>query len=123
RAGVGERELAQALERDAGLKGLTGTADMREVLALADAGEEPARLGLDVYVHRLRAGIAAMGASLGGIDALAFTGGVGEASPLLRDLATTTLSFLGLALDEASNRASSADAEISATEAVGRTRR
>src|SRR5262249_29360690 len=103
RAAVGVRELALALERDAGLKGLPGEAGMREVLALADAGDGPARLGLDVYVHRLRAGIAAMAASLGGIDALAFTGGVGEASPVVRGLATCTLSFLGLALDEASN--------------------
>ena len=57
---------------------------MREVLAAAARGEPAATLALDVYLHRLRAGIAAMAAALGGLDALVFTGGVGERAPEVR---------------------------------------
>ena len=82
REALSDRELADALEHHSGLLGLAGTADMREVLARADAGTRA--LALDVYVHRLRAGIAAMAAALGGLDVLVFTGGVGEHAPQIR---------------------------------------
>jgi acetate kinase len=91
-----ERELAEALEHSSGLLGLAGTADMREVLARDD---DEAQLALEVYVHRLRAGIAAMVASLGGLDVLVFTAGVGENSPEVRDRAVEGLGFLGLSED------------------------
>ena len=58
------------------------------------------QLSLDVYVHRLRAGIASMVASLGGLDVLAFTGGVGENSDEVRARAVAGLAFLGLEIDE-----------------------
>jgi len=133
------REMAEALEHDSGLLGLAGSADMREVVerarAQADEGgqasgaaspraageERPARLALDVYVHRLRAGIAAMAAALGGLDALAFTGGVGERSAEVRSLAAEGLAFLGVALDDARNRAADGDAEIGAPGAAAHT--
>jgi acetate kinase len=105
-----ERELASALEHDSGLRGLAGTADMRELLARADARDGDAQLALDVYVHRLRAGIAAMAAALGGVDALAFTGGVGERSPVIRARTLAGLRFLGAGLDAAKNDAASEDA-------------
>ncbi len=54
---------------------------MHEILARAQAGDDEARLALDVYLHRLRAGIAAMAAALGGVEAIVFTGGVGERAP------------------------------------------
>jgi len=114
-------ELADALEHDAGLKGLAGTPDMHEVLLRADGGDESARLARDVYVHRLRAGIAAMAASLGGLDVLAFTGGVGERSPEVRSYTVAGLAFLGVSLDEARNRHAVTDAEIGADEAPVRT--
>jgi acetate kinase len=107
-------ELAEALEHDAGLKGLAGTSDMREVLSRADAGDESARLARDVYVHRLRAGIAAMAAALGGIDALVFTGGVGEHSAPVRALAVEGLRFLGVELDATRNDAATLDCDVSA---------
>jgi acetate kinase len=91
--GVSADEMADALEHDSGLLGLAGTADMRELLA-RDDGE--ARLALDVYVHRLRAGIGAMAASLCGLDALVFTGGVGENAARVRDLACHGLAHLGV---------------------------
>ena len=119
--GMTERELAGALEHESGLRGLAGTADMREVLAAAERQEPAAVLALGVYVHRLRAGIAAMTASLGGLDALVFTGGVGERAPEVRSRAAAGLGFLGVALDEAANRAATADAEIGARGAGVRT--
>ena len=102
-AGMHLDELAEGLESRSGLAGLTGTSDMREVLAAVDRGALDARLGLDVYIHRLRAGIASMVASLGGVDCLVFTGGIGENSPVVRERAIGGLNFLGLALDRDRN--------------------
>jgi acetate kinase len=116
-----ERELADALEHESGLQGLAGSADMREVLAQADHGDAAACLALDVYIHRLRAGIAAMAASLGGLDALVFTGGVGERSAVVRARAAADLGFLGIGVDEARNREAAGDAEITDREAPART--
>jgi acetate kinase len=92
---LGEHELAHALEHESGLLGLAGTADMREVLSRRQAGDKRAELALGVYVHRLRAAIAAMSAALGGLDALTFTGGVGERSAAVREEACGGLEFLG----------------------------
>jgi acetate kinase len=108
-AGTPPAELAAALEHRSGLLGLAGTADMREVVAGAAAGGPDARLALDVYVHRLRAGIAAMAAALGGLDVLAFSGGVGENSPAVRSEAAAGLGFLGVRLDAGRNAAGAAD--------------
>jgi acetate kinase len=85
--------MAEALEHESGLLGLAGTADMRALLARDDAD---ARLAVDVYVHRLRSGIGAMAATLGGLDALVFTGGVGENSERIRDLACEGMGHLGI---------------------------
>jgi acetate kinase len=105
-------EMARALERESGLAGLAGDGDMRVVLEAAGRGREDARLALDVYVHRLRAGIAAMAAALGGLDALVFTGGVGEHAPPVRAAAAAGLGFLGVALDEEANAATQGDGDI-----------
>lgn len=114
-------ELADALEHRSGLLGLAGSADMREIVARACAGEPSVRLALDVYVHRLRAGIAAMAAALGGLDALVFTGGVGEHSSEVRAQATAELAFLGVKVDGARNDETRADGEIGANGAAVRT--
>jgi acetate kinase len=94
--GMAERELARALEHESGLLALAGTDDMREVV-------QRGGLALDVYLHRLRAHIAAMTAALGGLDALVFTGGVGERSPEVRAGAAEGLGFLGVAVDAQRN--------------------
>lgn len=95
--GLTHEQLEQALDRESGLLGVSGlSADMRDVLAGARAGDERAALAIDVYVHRLRATIAAMAAALGGLDVLAFTGGVGEHSPEVRDRACAGLTHLGV---------------------------
>jgi acetate kinase len=90
--GLSVQELDDALEHQSGLTGLAGTGDMRELLTRTDAD---ATLAIDVYVHRLCASIAAMSASLGGIDALAFTGGVGEHAEPIRRRAIAGVAFLG----------------------------
>jgi acetate kinase len=114
---LGPRELSAVLERGSGLLALCGTADMRELLARAEAGDGPAKLALEVYLRSLRAGIAAMAASLGGLDALAFTGGIGERSAAVRELAVDRLGFLGLAIDRERNQAAAGDADVSWREA------
>jgi acetate kinase len=106
-------ELADALEHRSGLLGLAGSADMREIIARDAAGEPAAELALAVYVHRLRGEIAAMTASLGGLDALAFTGGVGEHSAPLRAMTVAGLGFLGVELDATRNHAGEPDRELS----------
>jgi acetate kinase len=120
REAVDVRDMAEALEHDAGLLALAGTADMREVLGRA-ATDDRARLALDVYVHRLRAGIAGMAAALGGLDALVFTGGVGERAPAVRAAAADGLRFLGVAIDAAANDTADEDADVSAASAPART--
>jgi acetate kinase len=104
-----EPQMAATLEHESGLLGLAGTADMRELLARDD---DAAKLALDVYTHRLRAGIAAMAAALDGLDALVFTGGVGENAPEVRQRAVAGLGFLGAHLDEARNLAADGDCDI-----------
>ncbi len=103
--GTPPAELAATLEHRSGLYGLAGTADMRQVTAAADAGDGDARLAFGIYLHRLKAGIAAMAAALGGLDTLVFTGGVGENSPRVRAAATAGLGFLGAEVDPARNEA------------------
>jgi acetate kinase len=96
-------EVATALEQRSGLMALAGTGDMREVEAAAGRGEPDAVLAIDVYIHRLVAGVAAMTAAVGGIDVLAFTGGVGERSPLVRSRAAERLAYLGVGIDQDAN--------------------
>jgi acetate kinase len=114
-------ELEQSLEHDSGLAGIAGTGDMREVLRRAGVGDQAARLALDVYVHRLRSLIAAMAATMAGIDVLAFTGGVGERSGEVRSRAADGLGFLGVELDADRNADVDPDAEIGVRAAPVRT--
>lgn len=120
--GMPPAELAATLEHRSGLLGLAGTADMRAIIDRAETGDDDARLAFDVYIHRLRSAIAAMAASMGGIDALLFTGGVGEHSPVVRSAVTAGLAFVGVALDPDRNAAAGPeDREIGATDARVRT--
>jgi acetate kinase len=121
RHAVSTDELAQALEHESGLLGLAGSADMRVILARAQGGDPVAGLALDVYLHRLCAGIAAMAAALGGLDVLVFTGGVGEHTPAVRARAVHALEFLGMAISEDANAAVREDADIGAPDARVRT--
>jgi acetate kinase len=120
-AGIGLDELADALEHRSGLLALAGTGDMRQVLEDADRDKPDAVLAIDVYVHRLRGAIAAMAAALGGVDALAFTGGVGEGAAQIRRLTADGLGFLGVGVDADANRDAAPDADVSGPGAAVRT--
>jgi acetate kinase len=119
--GMPPAELAATLEHRSGLLGLAGDSDMRAVLAAAAAGGEDAQLAVSVYLHRLRAGIAAMAAAMDGLDVLVFTAGVGEHAAPIRARAVAGLAFLGIALDLEANADPVLDAEISAPRSQVRT--
>src|SRR5499433_4346751 len=119
--GLTEPDLSDALEHRSGLLALAGTADMREVQARAAAGDAAAMLAFDVFIHRLATGIGAMAAAAGGLDALVFTGGIGEHSPLVRAAATKRLGHLGVLIDAGRNDDVEHDADISHARARART--
>ncbi len=110
RAGMTVDEVDELLQRGSGMRGLAGSADLRDVLAAADGGDDAARLALDVYVHRLRRYIGAFAAVLGRLDAVVFTAGVGENNALVRERTLAGLDLLGLAVDPARNASSDRDA-------------
>lgn len=115
--GLKADELDLMLNQQSGLKGVSGvSSDLREVAAAMAGGNERARLAFDVYVHRLRSGVGAMLASLGGLDALVWTAGVGEHSPAIRAAVCEAFGFVGLALAPDKNEDSPRDADIATTE-------
>ncbi len=114
-------ELDNILNRNSGLKGISGvSSDMRQILAAIKDGNSRAQLALDIYVHRLRAGIGAMLASLGGLDALIFTAGVGENSAVVRAAACEVFGFIGLRLDGEKNLNSRVDDDVAAVDSAVR---
>ncbi|MEU5994481.1 acetate/propionate family kinase [Spirillospora sp. NPDC047418] len=119
--GLDPADVNRTLERDSGLRGLTGTGDMRRIRDLAADRDVIALAALDVYHHRLRACAAAMTASLGGLDALVFTGGVGEHDPSVRMRLAEDLSYLGVSIDPDRNATAHGDVEITASSAPVRT--
>jgi acetate kinase len=105
--GLGAAELNEALEHKSGLLGLSGrSGDLREVLAGVEDGDAACRLAYEVYVHRLVGEITRMAAALDGLDAIAFTGGVGEHSAPLRSAVIRRLGWLGVVIDAEANESS-----------------
>jgi acetate kinase len=96
-------QLDDLLNRRSGLKGLVGTNDLRAIQRRADEGERDCQLAIAMYVHRIRKYIGAYAAAMGGVDAIAFTGGVGEHSALIRRCCMERLEFLGAVLDAERN--------------------
>ncbi|HLH62235.1 MAG TPA: acetate kinase [Ktedonobacteraceae bacterium] len=107
-------DLDTTLNKSSGLKGIAGSSDLRQVLQHMRNGDTRARLAFDMFVHRLRFYTGAMLATLGGVDVLIFTGGIGENSPDVRAAACESFSFLGLKLDQQKNSQSPPDQDISA---------
>ena len=115
RSGLAVDEADHALEHESGLLGLSERSTRVDELERAAAdGDERARLALDVFTHRVAQAVAAMATSLGGLDALVFTAGIGEGSPSFRSRVCSRLAFLGIELDAAANDAAQADAEVAA---------
>jgi len=116
-------QLDELLNSKSGLLGISGiSSDMRQIVAAKNNSDARAKLAFDIFVHRLRSGIGAMIAVLGGIDALIFSGGIGEHSPEVRAEACVNFSFLGLKLDDAKNSQPVADSgqEISTSDSTVR---
>jgi acetate kinase len=110
--GMEVNALDKALNDESGLLGVSGvSSDMRRVLSALPSNPD-ARLALDVYIHRIRQTIGAMAATLGGIDALVFTAGIGEHAPEIRRRVCENLNFLGLELDQRANETCQADADV-----------
>jgi acetate kinase len=111
--GLSGERLDTILNKESGLLGVSGVSgDMREILAAMKIGHERAKLAFDIYIHRLRSGIGAMVAVLGGVDALIFTAGVGENSPEVRAAVCEDFGYLGLTLDPEKNLRHSSDQDI-----------
>jgi len=106
---LGNNELESLLNKESGLKGICGSTDMREVHRLAETGDEQARLAIDMYCYRIKKYIGAYYAALGRLDAVVFTGGIGENAPWLREQCCTGLEALGIAIDEQRNISASSD--------------
>lgn len=104
RVGISLEEAERQLTKDGGLKGISGVSnDLRDIQAAADAGNERAKLALEVFVHSARHWIGAFIAELGGVDALVFTAGIGENRAELRSAICAGWEGLGVALDEEKN--------------------
>jgi acetate kinase len=112
--GLSPQQVFDGLESGSGLLGLAGTPDMREVIDRSARGDADAVLAFDVYIHGLRRELGAMRASLDRVDAVVFTGGVGEHAPEVR-------AACGLQLDPAANARTTDDGEITLGDAAIRT--
>jgi acetate kinase len=112
RKGLDGKALDKALNHESGLLGLSGiSSDMRQILSELPHNPD-ARLAVEVYVHRIRQTVGAMAATLGGVDALVFTAGVGERSQEIRKRVCENLDYLGLELDRTANETCRPDGDI-----------
>jgi acetate kinase len=115
------QDIDDLLNQRSGLLGISGVSqDMRQILAAMKQSHRRARLAFDIYVHRLQAGIGAMVAVLGGIDALVFTAGVGENSPEVRSATCSKLECFGLKLDATANVRVTPDDDIAISDSPSR---
>lgn len=118
---IDSRDIEEILNHKSGLLGISGiSADMREILNAIQESNPRAKLAFDIYIHRLCAGIGAMVAVLGGVDALVFTAGVGENSASVRSAACSRLEFLGLHLDQNKNARPCLDQDIATPDSAVR---
>ncbi|MBC6476612.1 MAG: acetate kinase [Hormoscilla sp. GM7CHS1pb] len=114
-------KLDRMLNKASGLKGIMGkSGDMRHVLQAIAGGDERAQLAFDMYVHSLRASIGSMVASLGGLEAIVFTAGVGENAAAVREATCAGFEFLGLKLDKEKNLSSPKDMDIATPDSAVR---
>lgn len=103
--GLSVQEIEDALYGESGLKGLAGSSDMRDIEERAAKGDPQAQLAIEIYAYRARKYVGAYAAAMGGLDAIVFTGGIGENSPSMRRRICEGLDFMGLQLDHDRNMA------------------
>ncbi len=119
--GLSVDQLDEILHHKSGLLGISGvSSDFRQVEAAAAEGHPRAQLALDVYAYRVRAMIGALAVTLGGMDALVFTGGIGENSPGLRSEVCKGLECLGVKLDDSQNATPAPDCDVAAADSPAR---
>jgi acetate kinase len=119
--GLSVEQLDDVLHHRSGLLGISGvSSDFRKVEEAAAAGHARARLALDVYAYRVKTMIGALAVTLGGIDALVFTGGIGENSAALRSEVCQGLECLGVRLDPQRNAACRPDDDVAAPGSAAR---
>ncbi len=103
KTGLSQDEIEALLNKRSGLKGICGVNDMREIAQLADKGDAPARLAIEMYCYRIKKYIGAYSAVLGDVDALVFTGGIGENAADIRARSCEGLSKMGIEVDQNKN--------------------
>ena len=105
KAGIAFEEIEAILNRESGLKGICGKNDMREIQGLAEEGNAQAQLAIEMFCYRIKKYVGSYYAVLGRVDAIVFTGGIGENSARVRRESCEGLAALGIALDERKNEA------------------
>jgi acetate kinase len=112
--GIGPDQMAALLGSKSGLAGISGTSgDLRDLTEAAQAGQSHSQIALDVFVRAIRHYLGAFLLSLGGVDAITFSGGIGENSPLIRSAVLKDLSAFGIECDEAKNASLQGEGVIS----------
>lgn len=115
RAGISAEAVMNALNKKSGLLGVSGHSnDMRDIHARMESGDERARLAFDIFCYRIVKYIGAYAAVLGGVDAVVFTGGIGEHDPQVRAQVCSSFGYLGLEIDPSRNEQGSGEWEITA---------
>jgi acetate kinase len=98
-------EVENLLNRESGLKGICSVSDMREILGQAEKGNERAKLAIEMFCYRIKKYIGAYHAVLGRLDAIVFTGGIGENAAAIRQRVCEGLKHIGIAVDSGKNTA------------------
>lgn len=97
--GMPSQQITELLNKKSGLLGLCGKSDMRDIMEMAKRGDKPAQMAIELFVYKIQKYIGAYIAALNGVDAIVFTGGIGENSAYIRALIAKNFSFLGVTVD------------------------
>jgi acetate kinase len=113
--GLSLSEANTLLNKHSGLQGISGiSSDMREIIAEMQSGDKKAKYAFDVFCYRVKKYIGAYAATMGGLDGIIFTGGIGENSPDVRQASCENLGLLGIQIDDSLNRSEAKEKNISA---------
>lgn len=107
RSGLSTNDIETMLNKESGLKGISGVNDMREIISRAEKGDDLASLSIGMFCYRIKKYIGAYYAVMGSLDAIVFTGGIGENSAIVRRKSCEELEGLGISIDENKNNSSS----------------